>query len=89
MQLADFNYAMLRLIYSFYLVLFSSIVLIVGLLLVPLGYCSIVIVRIKIVLRECKIGRKRLNLLNEKSIVEPKLRAKVLSLIVFIITGVL
>ena len=89
MQLADFNYAMLRVIYSFYLVLLSSIVLIVGLLLVPLGYCSIVIVRIKIVLRECKIGRKRLNLLNEKSIVEPKLRAKVLSLIVFIITGVL
>ena len=59
MQLADFNYAMLRAIYCFYLLIFASIVLLVGLLLIPLGYCSIIIVKIRIIMRELRIGRKR------------------------------
>ena len=61
MQLEDFNHAMLRAIYSFNLALFALIVLLIGLLLVPLGYVSILVVRVRLLLRTMSHRNKREN----------------------------
>ena len=61
MQLEDFNHAMLRAIYSFYLALFALLVLLIGLLLVPLGYVSILVVRVRLLLRTMSHRNKREN----------------------------
>ena len=61
MQLEDFNHAMLRAIYSFNLALFALIVLLIGLLLIPLGYVSILVVRVRLLLRTMSHRNKREN----------------------------
>ena len=61
MQLEDFNHAILRAIYSFNLALFALIVLLIGLLLIPLGYVSILVVRVRLLLRTMSHRNKREN----------------------------
>ena len=59
MQLVDFNNAMLRVIYSFYLLIFASLVLAAGLLLFPVGYFSVLLIRLQILMRMIREGAKR------------------------------
>ena len=89
MQLSDFNYAMLRVICSFYLIIFASIVFLVGLLLIPIGYCSIVIIRVRIILRELGVGRKREHITYQRKNSDRELNRKIIRLVSFVLSGVL
>ena len=60
-QLVDFNYAMLRAIYAFYLSLFSLFVLAAGIFLAPVGYLATLVIKVRILLRSIKIGFKNEN----------------------------
>ena len=51
LQLEDFNHALLRGIYSFYLAIFSACFFILGLAIVPLGYLAILGIRIRVLLQ--------------------------------------
>ena len=59
MQLGDFNWAMLRLIYGFYLLLIGLFVFVVGLLLIPMGYFCVLLVKIRLLKRAYALRKKR------------------------------
>ena len=85
MQLVDFNHAMLRAIYCFYLCIFSSIVLLAGLLLIPLGYFVVIIIRLRIFMREMRVGKKKEGMLYSWS--SSKIETRLIRLLSFIFTG--
>ena len=59
MQLEDFNWAMLRFIYGFHLVLIGLFVFVVGLLLIPIGYCCVLLIKIRLLKRAYPLRKKR------------------------------
>ena len=88
MQLEDFNHAMLRAIYSFYLGLFALIVLLIGLLLIPLGYVSILVVRVRLLLRTMSNRTKRENFnLHSQNSRGRSSPAQLLKILLFAVTG--
>ena len=58
-QLEDFNHAMLRFIYAFHLAFYTVAVFILGLLLVPLGYLAVLMMRFKLIVGELKVRHRR------------------------------
>ena len=59
MQLEDFNHAMLRTIYAFYLLLYTLGVFAGGVALLPLGYFAVLMVRARILRKLWKSGKKQ------------------------------
>ena len=57
MQLEDFNHAMLRAIYAFYLVFFGLLVLVYGIVMIPFGYLAVLVVRARLIYREIQDKR--------------------------------
>ena len=58
MQLEDFNHAMLRGIYAFYLFFFTLLVFLLGVSLTPLGYLASLFIKLRLLLRDIVIGFK-------------------------------
>ena len=52
MELEDLNHALLRAAYAFHLLFYFAFVLVAGLALLPFGYVAVLVVRLRLVLRE-------------------------------------
>ena len=89
MQLEDFNHAMLRGIYAFYLFFFVLLVFTMGLILIPFGYFATLITKIRLLYNK-KLPSQKLDMLMSSTPAKPtrdELTQQTLSLILFLFVG--
>ena len=90
MQLEDFNHAMLRGIYAFYLFFFTLLVFLLGVSLTPLGYLATLLIKLRLFSRDISIQFKREAFMCNSSTKQKasKLSSKLLQVWLFFIFGI-
>ena len=90
MQLEDFNHAMFRAIYAIYLVFFGLLVLVNGIIMIPFGYLAVLVVRARLIYRECRDKHTRQFVMikqAEKSTGSSMKKAVLIKFVSFLVTG--
>lgn len=80
---------MLRLIYGFYLSIFTGVVFAGGIVLLPLGYFAIIAIRIRVLSKLWSIRRKKENFMLSIEKPPPKLNQAICKLVLFSVFGVI
>ena len=91
MELEDLNHGMLRAAYAFHLLFYFAFVLVAGLVLIPFGYVAVLVVRLRLVLREWRMQNRREGRMGRRvqDIEHGKLKRAVQKFFLFLVTGVL